>query len=159
MRLKEPFRGLYLVGGHSIFHFALLVVSLTILGFPEEETKENEEYLYTINYLRVAHGIDLLFAILKLLGSTPKSYAKHCFTFKIMDTFKMIVYTGSIIFAIFHETHTIDGISNKDFWISHSEVFILLELLVFFGQILCSTIFLFIVQMQGECGVVNDVNN
>ena len=41
MRLKEPFRGLYLMGGHTIFHVALLIAGIIILGFPEE-TAENE---------------------------------------------------------------------------------------------------------------------
>lgn len=33
MRLKEPFRGLYLMGGHTAFHAALLVAGIISLGF------------------------------------------------------------------------------------------------------------------------------
>lgn len=56
--------------------------------------------------LRVAHAVDIFFGILKVLGSTPKNYAKHCFTFKILDTIKMFFYLATIIYAIYHETHT-----------------------------------------------------
>lgn len=161
MRLKEPFRGLNMVGGHSIFHFALLIVSLVVLSFPEGgENKENKEYLYTINLLRCAHAVDVFFGILKFLGSTPKNYAKHCFTFKILDTIKMFFYLCSILFAIFHETQpeTADALKNKDWWIRHAEVFILIELVIFFSQILCSTFFLIGLQIRGELGYNNDPN-
>ena len=136
---------MYLVGGHSVFHLALLVVSFVILGFPEEVNNKNEEYLQTVNMLRVAHGIDVFFAILKFLGSSPSAYAKHCFTFRIFDTIKMIIYLGVVMFAIFHETHvTNESLNNKDFWIRHSEVWIRIELIVFFVQILSSCLFLMV---------------
>ena len=37
MRLKEPFRGLYLMGGHTIFHLALLIAGMITLGFPSKD--------------------------------------------------------------------------------------------------------------------------
>ena len=134
MRLKEPFRGLYLVGGHHAFHLSLLITSFIVLGFPEKCEEDCTEFLKTVNLLRIAHGIDVFFAILKFLGSSPKAYAKHCFTYKIMDTVKMVFYLGCIMFAIYHETHTKpeEGIKNSDFWIRHSEVWIRIELIIFF---------------------------
>ena len=159
MRLLEPFSGLKMIGGHTLFHTVLLLVSLLNLGFPAK-TKANEEYLYTLNMLRVAHAIDICFAILKFLGSTPKSYPKHCFTFKLLDTLKSFFYLGAIIFGIYHETHTNtqDALNSKDYWINHAELFILIEQLVFFGQILCSTFVLLGYQIRGELGHNNDPN-
>ena len=161
MRLKEPFRGLYLVGGHSVFHFALLIVSFLILGFPETVDSYNEEYNKTVNLLRVAHAIDWFFAILKFLGSSPQAYSKHCFTYKILDTIKMVFYLGAILYAIFHETHidTNEILETGGFWIRHAEVWIRIELIVFFMQILCSSLYLFIVQIRGELGRNNDPNH
>jgi cytochrome bd-type quinol oxidase subunit 2 len=75
-----------------------------------------------------------------------------------MDTVKMVFYLGVIMFAIFHETHTTDAMLDKDFWIRHSEVWIRIELIIFFIQILCSTIFLMGVQINGEMGRNNDPN-
>lgn len=128
MRLLEPFSGLKMVGGHTLFHTVLLVVSLINLGFPLK-TKANEDYLYTLNMLRIAHTIDICFAILKFLGSTPKSYPKHCYTFKLLDTLKSFFYLGAIIYGIFHETQMSTELSlkNEDDWINHAEVFILAE--------------------------------
>ena len=102
MRLKEPFRGLYLMGGHTIFHIALLVASLLLLGFPED-TKGIKNTLKVINQFRVAHGIDIFFAIIMFLGSAPQHFHKYRFTFRVLDTVKLFVYMGAIMYAIFHE--------------------------------------------------------
>jgi len=58
--------------------------------------------------------------------------------------------------AIYHETHTRGALKSDDYWIRHSEMFILIELLVFFGQILCSTFFILGIQIRGELGYDND---
>ena len=109
--------------------------------------------------LRVAHAIDIFFAILKFLGSSPAAYAKHCFTYKIFDTVKMVFYLGCILFAVFHETHTTtEAMKDPDFWLRHSEVWIRIELIVFFFQILCSCLFLLAIQINGELGNNNDPN-
>lgn len=79
MRLKEPFRGLYLMGGHTIFHFALLFASMIVLGFVtpnkgEAVTKKEkalEDSILVINQLRIAHGLNIFFSIIKFLGSAP----------------------------------------------------------------------------------------
>jgi len=102
MRLKEPFRGLYLMGGHTIFHLALLFSSLIILGFPDEK-KETKNTMSTINQLRIAHGLDIFFAIIKFLGSAPHHFQKHRFTYRVCDSIKLFFYIGSIMYAIFHE--------------------------------------------------------
>ena len=161
MRLKEPFRGLYLVGGHSVFHIALLIVSIVVLGFPTTVDDYNWEYNHTVNLLRLAHTIDWFFAILKFLGSSPQAYMKHCFTYKILDTIKMVIYLGAVLYAIFHETHMdqSDVIINGGFWVRHAEVWIRIELVVFFMQIFSSTIFLFFVQIRAELGRDNDPNH
>jgi hypothetical protein len=132
MRLKEPFRGLYLVGGHTVFHFGLLLTSLVSLGFPDKVTSENSDYLFTVNLLRVAHAIDVFFAILKFLGSSPEAFAKHCFTYRILDTVKMFFYLSFIMYAIFHETQSGDALSSNDWWERHAEVWIRIELIIFF---------------------------
>jgi hypothetical protein len=112
----------------------------------------------TLNLLRAAHALDIFFSILKILGSTPKNYAKHCFTFKILDTIKMFFYLATIIYAIYHETHTntTKTLNDGDYFISHAEVWILIELVVFFAQTLCSTFFILGMQIRGELGHNND---
>lgn len=157
MRLKEPFRGFNLVGGHTLFHLALLVTSLISLQFPAE-TAANADFLYTVNMLRVAHALDVLFAVLKFLGASPKEYAKHCFTFKILDTVKMFFYLGAAMYALFHETQTRKALENPDRWIRHAEMWILIELIVFFGQVFCSVFFIFGVELRGVLGVNTDPN-
>ena len=91
-----------MTGGHTVFHFALLMTSLVALGFPEV-TYENTRFVKTVNLLRVAHAIDVFFSILKFLGSSPEAFAKHCFTYRIMDTVKMFIYLSFIMYAIYHE--------------------------------------------------------
>jgi hypothetical protein len=120
-----------MVGGHTVFHLTLLIVSMIGLGFPKE-TEENADFHYTINLLRIAHGIDVFFAILKFLGSSPEAFAKHCFTYRIMDTVKMFLYLSFIMYAIFHETQILDAVNSDDYWIRHAEVWIRMELIVFF---------------------------
>ena len=66
MRLKEPFRGIYTIGGHTLFHVALLTTSLILLQFPEP-TDANEDFLYTVNVLRIAHAVNLIFGIFKFI--------------------------------------------------------------------------------------------
>jgi hypothetical protein len=137
----------------------LFIVSFIVLGFPDEKNKANEEFVDVVNMLRVAHAIDVFFAILKFLGSSPAAYAKHCFTYRILDTVKMVIYLGTVMYAIFHETHTTnDAMKVDDFWIRHSEVWIRIELIVFFFQILCSSLFLMAIQINGELGNNNDPN-
>lgn len=71
----------------------------------------------------------------------------------------MILYLGTVLFAIYHETHTSEkSLNDGDFWIRHSEVWIRLELIVFFFQILCSSLFLLAIQINGELGNNNDPN-
>jgi hypothetical protein len=71
----------------------------------------------------------------------------------------MIIYLGVVMFAIFHETHTPEKVlSDSDFWIRHAEVWIRIELIVFFFQILCSCIFLAVMQCKGEFGKNLDPN-
>lgn len=75
----------------------------------------------------------------------------------------MFIYLGSIIYAVFHETHT-DTMSillksGEDYhWLRHSEVWILTEILVFFGAIFSSTFYLLTLQILGEAGQNNDPN-
>ena len=153
MRLKEPFRGLYLVGGRTVFHFALLSVSLIVLGFPTNTNEKNQEFFSAVQYLRIAHGVDVFFAIIQFLGSSPNTYVKHVFTYKVMDSLKMFGYLGAILFAVYHECQiTVAALSDEDFWIRHAEVWIRIELVVFFVQILCSSVFLIYMQIKGELG-------
>jgi hypothetical protein len=35
MRAKEPFHGIILVGGHVVFHVALLIGSVFVIRFPD----------------------------------------------------------------------------------------------------------------------------
>lgn len=154
MRLKEPFRGLYLMAGHTIFHVALLVAGVFNIGFHAVDEK-NEDTIFTINYLRVAHGIEIFVAILKIIGHSPELFAKHRFTLRVFDTIKLFVYLGSILYAIFHEQKVMNQ-KNDDLWYKRAELWILLELLVFFGQVLCSVFYLFGLQIKGEFGLSND---
>ena len=39
MRLNEPFHGIVLVGGHVVFHVALLIASIIVIRFPKEDEK------------------------------------------------------------------------------------------------------------------------
>lgn len=89
------------MGGHTIFHLALLLTGLMVLGFHDEPSKA--DVILTVNALRIAHALDILFAILKFLGSAPKHFVKHRFSFRVFDTIKLFVYLGSILYAIFHE--------------------------------------------------------
>jgi hypothetical protein len=158
MRLKEPFRGLYLMGGHTIFHFALLVAGLVVLGFPEVDAgKKNEDIILTMNLLRLSHALDIFFAILKFLGSAPHNYVKHRFSFRVMDTVKLFVYVGSVMYAIFHEQQYLKRLKKaekpeEDEWNQRADVWILLEMLVFFGQVLCSVFFLMALQCKSVMG-------
>ena len=71
----------------------------------------------------------------------------------------MIIYLGTILFAVFHETKTtVAALNDDDFWIRHSEVWIRIELIVFFVQILCSSLYLLVIQINGELGYNNDPN-
>lgn len=45
MRLKEPFNGIKLVGGHTLFHFSLLVTGLLIIGFPPSDFKGDKKMM------------------------------------------------------------------------------------------------------------------
>ena len=143
MRLKEPFRGLYLMGGHTIFHLGLLLAGFIVLGIPEKNDI-NEDLVFTVNMLRLSHGIDIFVAILKFLGSSPEAYAKHRFSLRMFDTIKLFVYVGSVMYAIFHESNYLkEKEHDRAQWSVHAEVWLLMELLVFFGQVLCSVFFLF----------------
>ena len=148
MRLKEPFRGLYLMGGHTIFHVALLIAGIIILGFPDESA-ENKNTLLVVNLLRVSHGLDIIIAIFKYAGSSPSAYAKHRFTLRAFDTMKLFTYVGSALYTIFHESHKKPS---EDKWIRHAEIWIFLEMLVFFGLIISSIFYLFGVQIKGLMG-------
>ena len=114
MRLKEPFRGLYLMGGHTIFHLALLIAGMIVLGFqskdgiPEPDSKTGKPHavwdsIDSINMLRIAHGLDIFFAIIQFVGSAPHYYHKHRFTYRVLDTLKLFIYLGAVMYAIFHE--------------------------------------------------------
>jgi len=158
MRLKEPFRGLYLMGGHSIFHLSLLCAGLIVLGFPETGDDENiNDTIYTINMLRIAHGLDLFFAIIQFLGSSPQYFQKHRFTYRVLDTVKLFFYLGAVMYAIFHEQKQV-GVELTDLWYVKAEWWTLVELLVFFGQVLCSVFYLLGQQIRGEFGYNLDPN-
>ena len=113
----------------------------------------------TINMLRIAHGLDLFFAIIQFLGSAPHYYHKHRFTYRVLDTLKLFLYLGAVMYAIFHEQQYaaikfVDTSPSQDFlaWYEKAEWWILIELLVFFGQVLCSVFYLLGMQIKGEFG-------
>ena len=168
MRLKEPFRGLYLMGGHTIFHVALLVASILLLWFPslpeqmklkgqEEKKKQFDETLKVINLFRLAHSVNVFFAIIMFLLSAPKHFHKYRFTFRVFDTTKLFVYMGAILYAIFFEQKTLAKTKN-DPWEVQASMWIIVELLVFFGQVFCSVFFLIGMQIRGELGYDLDPN-
>ena len=65
---------------------------------------------------------------------------------------------GSILYAIFHEQQYAKKTINDE-WYAQAEWWILVELLVFFGQVLCSVFFLLGLQIKGEFGYNLDPNN
>lgn len=136
------------MGGHTIFHVALLVAGIIILWFPEQ-TARNEDTVLVINLLRGVHAFDIVVAILRQLGSSPKLYAKHRFTLRMLDTMKLFAYIGSAMYTIFHESH---AKPDNDPWIVHAEIWIFLEMVVFFGLIASSIFYLLGVQLKGLLG-------
>lgn len=111
----------------------------------------------TINMLRIAHGLDLFFAIIQFVGSAPHYYHKHRFTYRVLDTLKLFLYLGAVMYAIFHEQQYaaikfVDASEDFVAWYDKAEWWILIELLVFFGQVLCSVFYLLGMQIKGEFG-------
>ena len=131
MRLKEPFRGLYLMGGHTIFHLSLLFASLIILWIPQSDDAQLKDTIETINQLRIAHGLDIFIAIIKFLGAAPHFFHKHRFSYRVLDSVKLFFYIGSVMYAIYHKQKT--NYTGNDVWYTKAEYWILVELLVFFG--------------------------
>lgn len=109
------------------------------------------ETLKVINQFRLAHSIDIFFAIIMFLFSAPKHFHKYRFTFRVFDTIKLFVYMGAILYAIFFEQKYLTKIKN-DPWEEQASMWIIVELLVFFGQVLCSVFFLIGMQIRGEFG-------
>jgi hypothetical protein len=104
------------MGGHTIFHLALLFAGLIVLQFPSKGDDDNiNDTIDTINMLRIAHGLDLFFALLQFLGSSPKYYHMHRFSFRVMDTIKLFIYLGAIMYAVFHEQQQV-GVKIDDIW-------------------------------------------
>lgn len=62
-----------------------------------------------------------------------------------------------IMYAIFHEQQFL-SLKIDDEWYIKAEFWILVELLVFFGQVLCSVFFLCSMQIKGEMGHNLDPN-
>ena len=130
------------MGGHTIFHLSLLFASLIVLWIPQSEDAHLKDTIETINQLRIAHGLDIFIAIIKFLGSAPHFFHKHRFSYRVLDTVKLFFYIGSVMYAIYHKQNTSDvGIVDTE-WYTKAEYWILVELLVFFGQVLCSVFYL-----------------
>ena len=99
MRSNEPFHGIILVGGHVVFHVALLIGSIFVVKFPED-TEKNHMLLCLINYFRMAHGAKIIYKIIDYALSSPEKFAKYMFTQKLLETISMFSYFVVAMYAL-----------------------------------------------------------
>jgi len=111
MRTNEPFHGIVLIGGHVVFHVALLMASWIIIQYPER-TEVNKNFLDYIEMYRVAHGVNILYKMVDYCLSSPTKFNKYMFTQKMFETLSMFLYFLVAMYSLWGiSKHDID---NKD---------------------------------------------
>lgn len=106
MRTNEIFQGFILVGGHVVFHVALLLASLFVIRYPEA-TDLNKRYLDFIEMFRYAHGANLFYQLVEYILSSKENFKKYMFTEKLLETASDIIYFYVAMYALW-------GISKYD---------------------------------------------
>ena len=144
MRTNEPFHGIVLVGGHVVFHVALLMASLIVIRFPER-TAVNEHYLDIIEMFRMAHGANIIYKCLDYCLSAPDKFEKYMFTQKLIETVSMFAYFIVSMYALWGvsrydiEEKTLEN----DTLLQKERSWIFIEISGFLMQIFAAAFFLF----------------
>lgn len=99
MRAKEPFHGIILVGGHIVFHVALLIGSVFVIRFPDTD-KDNKDLLELINLFRAAHLLNVAYKCVDYCLSAPDKFTKFMFTQKLFETISMFSYFVVSMYAL-----------------------------------------------------------
>ena len=107
MRAKEPFAGIILVGGHVVFHVALLIGGIFVIRFPEANDK-NRQLLLLIDWFRAAHVLNVLYMIVDYCLSAPDKFAKFMFTQKLFETISMFSYFVVAMYALWSLNQVVD---------------------------------------------------
>jgi hypothetical protein len=116
MRTNEPFHGIVLVGGHVVFHVALLMASLLIIQEPKR-TDLNKNFLDYIEMYRVAHLVNIVYKMFDFCLSSPTKFNKYMFSQKMFETISMFLYFLVAMYSIWgiskHDVDTQDIADHK----------------------------------------------
>ena len=153
MRLNEPFHGIVLVGGHVVFHVALLIASIIVIRFPKED-ENNKELIDFIGMFRIAHAVNVVYKAIDYMLSSPDKFAKYMFTQKLFETISMFLYfvvAMNVIYGIGLKDVQEESLA-KDKMLQKERTWIFIEISGFLLQIFSASIYLVIQQFRGMCG-------
>ena len=153
MRTNEPFHGIVLVGGHVVFHVALLIASIIVIQFPEV-TEENKQFLEFINMFRIAHATNIVYKFIDYLLSSPVKFNKFMFTQKTIETISMFMYFLCAMYALWgvSKYDKDDSVLEKDTLLQKERTWIFIEVSGFLLQIFSASFFLCYTQFKGMLG-------
>lgn len=154
MRANEPFAGIVLVGGHVVFHVALLAGSLFVIRFPDEDA-HNKELLQLVNLFRAAHVVNVVYKAVDYCLSAPDKFAKFMFTQKLFETFSMFSYFVAAMYALWAISRVeIDQeVMENSKLLQKARTWLFIEITGFHLQIFAAAFFLLYVQCRGMFGI------
>lgn len=151
MRAKEPFHGIILVGGHVVFHVALLIGSVFVIRFPEI-TETNRDLMQLVDWFRAAHLLNVVYYLVDYCLSAPERFHKFMFTQKLFETISMFTYFVVAMYALWSISKIISDEMPDDKLLQKARVWLFIEIAGFHLQIFAAAFLLFYVQCKGMFG-------
>ena len=102
MRVNEPFAGINFVHGGLVFHIALLIASIIVIFFTEDEP-DDHGFMFLINVFRAAHVVTIIYRLVEyVIDRSEGQFVSFIFTQKIAETLSMCLYFMTAVYSLWY---------------------------------------------------------